>query len=157
MLDEILDNIKIVKIAKAKTREATLKKLANTLILERWAKRGFIKALIKREKEYPTGLHTLTMGVALPHADPKWAIKPAMVVGILDEPVEFKPMDGVSENVEVYLIFMLCIPAGQSHISFLRALTKLFSYEDSLEKIHTSGDRETLVELLVEVSKNIDQ
>jgi PTS system galactitol-specific IIA component len=157
MFDEILENIKIIRIANAKTMKDVLRKLANALISEKWAKRGLVKAVIRREKKYPTGLHTLTMGIALPHADPKWAIKPAMVVGILDEPVEFKPMDGVSENVEVYLIFMLCIPADQPHISFLRALTKLFSFEDSLEKIHTNGDRETLVKLLAEASKNIDQ
>lgn len=156
MFDEMLENIKIIKIADAKTMEDTLRKLAKALISEKWAKRGLVKAVIKREKKYPTGLHTLTMGVALPHADPKWAIKPAMVVGILDDPVEFKPMDGADENVETHLIFMLCIPADQSHISFLRSLTKLFSDEDSLYKIHTKGDRETLVKLLIESSKKID-
>jgi PTS system galactitol-specific IIA component len=79
---------------------------------------------LAREAEYPTGLPTAPVGVALPHAD-RGVIRPAISVLTLAEPVIFREM-GTGENwIPVRMIIMLALPAGDAHVQAVASLAEL--------------------------------
>lgn len=141
-------NIKVVKIEGDKSAEEALSILAESLIIEGWAKPGLTEAVVTRERSFPTGLHTPTLDVAMPHTDPEWTLVPAIVIGALENPAPFKAMDGSKEVVNARLIFLLAIPEGKKHIRLLQGLTRLFSREDSLIYLYENPRKEIFDQLI---------
>ena len=94
-------------------KESTLKKnevLAEMAELLR--KNGFVKdtygeALIKRDGEYPTGLETGEINVAITHVDVKHVNEAAIAVGILKNPIDFNKMEEPENSTAVRIIIML--------------------------------------------------
>jgi PTS system galactitol-specific IIA component len=66
--------------------------MANRLIDKGYTKQSYLQAVLNREKEYPTGLPTNGVGVAIPHADTKYVLKPGIAVATLKSPVKFNVM-----------------------------------------------------------------
>jgi PTS system galactitol-specific IIA component len=86
---DILENVQVLKLNK-KSREEVLEELSNAAINAGYAKPGYYEAILEREEEYPTGLHTPEIKVAIPHADAEWANTPSLTIGLLEHPVIFK-------------------------------------------------------------------
>ena len=147
----MLENIEVVKITKAANCEEAIAMLAKQMVANGWAREGLQEAVIERERKYPTGLHTPSLDVALPHADAEWTLEPSLLVGVLQEPVAFKAMDGSSEDIQAQLIFLLAIPSPGSHVRLLQSLTKLIANKNLLV-LYEQADEATLASLLTEVS-----
>lgn len=147
---EVLSHIQTVTLAGQVTRDQALLALAEAAIATGWAREGYGEALIAREAAYPTGLHTRGVQIAIPHADPEWTLVPGMVVGMLDEPVEFQPMGGQGEDVLARIILLLVIPDADAHINFLRALSAFIEDEARLAEFSATRNLETLVTYLRE-------
>ncbi len=145
MATDILDNFLVKRIDK-KTRQEVLKVLSDAAIEAGYAKPGYHQAILEREEKYPTGLHIPQIGVAIPHADAEWAIKPSVTIGILHEPVAFQPMDGAGGDVQVGLVFMLTIEKPKEHIDFLRAFSSVMGQPQILVEFANSGDALPLLE-----------
>ena len=64
-------------------RDEAMMKLASLLKNGGFVKESFEKAVLDREKIFPTGLPTKPIGVAIPHTDAEHVNKGAMAVGIL--------------------------------------------------------------------------
>ena len=144
---EILDNILIVRTNKT-SRDEVLFDLSEAAINEGYAKKGYYQALIERENNFPTGLHLEKIDVAIPHAEAEWAIKSSITIGILNNPVEFKPMGEIGDPVYAELVFLLTIKDPKEHIDFLRVFTTMLSESDLLISLKQTGNPEQVVELL---------
>lgn len=145
MAAEILDNVLVLKVNK-KNRQDVLKVLSDAAIEAGYAKPGYHQAILEREEKYPTGLHIPQIGVAIPHADAEWAIQPSVTIGILEEPVAFRPMDGAGGDVQAGLVFMLTIEEPKNHIDFLRAFSSVMGQPEVLVEFAESGDAHPLLE-----------
>ena len=145
MAADILDNFLVLKVNK-KTRQEVLKVLSDAAIEAGYARPGYHRAILEREEKYPTGLHIPLVGVAIPHADAEWAIKPSVTIGILEEPVAFQPMDGAGGDVQTGLVFMLTIEEPKEHIDFLRAFSSVMGEPQILVDFAQSGDALPLLE-----------
>lgn len=148
MTSTVLDNIKIVHLDGAVTRQEVLAQLADTAVSLGWAKRGLAEAVLAREETYPTGLQTSSLGIAIPHADPIWSVVPSMIVGILGTPVRFEDMGGSGEHIQVSLVFLVAVMSPEGHIDFLRALTSVFKDGGDLEKVRQADDGADVAEIL---------
>jgi len=103
-------------------KESTLKKnevLAEMAELLR--KNGFVKdtygeALIKREEEYPTGLETGEINVAIPHVDVKHVNEAAIAVGILKNPIDFNKMEEPEKIIGGLKIILQLFPNAKGII-----------------------------------------
>lgn len=142
----MLSNTKITHLSKPATSQEVIQTLAEMAISEGWAKEGYGDAVWQRELQYPTGLHTVGIEVAIPHADPEWTLVPAMIVGVLSQPALFKPMGGEGGDVEASLVFLLVIPDPDSHIDFLKAFSA--TIED--EKIMSAFNETRQIDLLID-------
>ncbi|AYO30067.1 PTS sugar transporter subunit IIA [Biomaibacter acetigenes] len=142
-------NPELIQIdAEADDKEGIIKKLANLLISKGYAKESYLEAILEREKVFPTGLPTEGVGVAIPHADIKHVIKPAIAVAILKHPVQFNVMGNPEEKVSVKIIFMLAITDPNIQLKLLQDLMEIFQNKQLLLKLAVSRDVDTVLKLM---------
>ncbi len=111
--------------------EEALKRLSEILFGRGFVLEGYARALIEREKEYPTGLEVPGyITVALPHVHVKYTIKPVLLIALLEKPVEFRKMDSPSEKVMAEAIILLALKDLENSTALLKKITSLFSRED---------------------------
>lgn len=96
---------------------------------------GYAAAVVAREREFPTGLQTAGVGVALPHADPEHVRSAAIAVVTLRRPVRFAVMGDPSEQVGVGVAFLLALADAHSQLRALRLLAELVSDAGRLQRI----------------------
>ncbi len=136
--EELLKEELIVINMKAKDSNEAIGKLAQVLYKNAFVKESYIKAVQDREKNFPTGLPTEGVGVAIPHTDVEHVNTPAMAIAVLEEPVTFKMMGMIEEKVKVQILFMLAIKESKTQIKLLQRLMNVFEDREILEKIHKS-------------------
>jgi len=142
---DVLANIHVLNITEPVTRTELLSRMADLAIENHWAKPGFTQAVLEREAKYATGLHSPSLDVAIPHADPEWTLLPGMIVSILDRPVSFQPMGGQGDEVQAKIVFLLVIPNADAHIAFLQALASFIADKDQLSLLDRTKDINLLI------------
>lgn len=121
--------------------ENAIRSLASRLVETGYALEGFAQDVWDREGEFPTGLPTEPLGVAIPHADPDNVLKSAVCVGALKEPVTFNQMGTDSSlKVEAALIFMLAIKEKEKQVVMIQQLVELIQTPDLLVKLSGAED-----------------
>jgi PTS system galactitol-specific IIA component len=140
-------NISIQKINET-TRNGALQRLADHMIAAGYARTGYSEAVISRENTYPTGLHTSGVGIAIPHADTEWTLRPALVIGLPDQPIDFKPMGGQGSQVQASIIFMLTLSDTSAHIGFLQAFSKIIEDQEVMNQLRQTQDVQLLLSRL---------
>jgi len=117
------------------TCEEVLQHLGSHLYQNGYVKESYIKALIEREKDYPTGLPTKP-GVAIPHTDTVHVNKLGLAVAILDKPVQFYEMGSDKHKlVDVQIVFALSVPDPKEVVQRLQLLFSVIQNPSFLEKL----------------------
>ena len=102
-----------------------------------------------RERAYPTGLATATVGIALPHADGCVA-RPYIAIVRPLAPVAFEPMAGVGDTVEAELVLNLGVTREGGQVEVLQGLMNLFMQEDPVRRLMAQTTGEGMVSTLLE-------
>lgn len=132
----------------SKSEEEVLLFMANSLLQKGYVKDSYPSAILKREREFSTGLPGNGYGVAIPHTDPEHVNSSIMAVGLLKKPVQFKMMGNHDEQVDVELCFMLALKESHSHIQILQRLMNVIQDEEIMIKIKNVASQSELYELL---------
>ena len=135
-------------------KESTLKKnevLAEMAELLR--KNGFVKdtygeALIKREEEYPTGLETGEINVAIPHVDVKHVNEAAIAVGILKNPIDFNKMEEPENSTAVRIIIMLALDSPHGNIDMLGKIIEMIKNRETLNQLVKEDNKEEIYKII---------
>lgn len=127
---------------KCSTKEEALKILCETLLKQKFVKDDFYNQIIKREKNFPTGLQTRTLGVAIPHTDPQYVLSDSIAVGILKNPVVFHEMTNVDKDVNVTVIFLLALTDATKHLKILSKIMEIIKDENSLKRLLNENENE---------------
>lgn len=143
----------IVKL-NPKDREEAIHVMANELLKEGYVKDSYESAIIEREKNFPTGLLTEIIGIAIPHTDSKHVEKEGIILSILEDPVEFNAMGGTSDDiVKVGMIFMLAIKEKEVQLEMLQKLVAMFQDEIKLKILQELDDIEGIKSVMGELRK----
>jgi len=126
--------------------------MADVMFQEGYVNEGFHNAIIRREENFPTGLPTGEINVAIPHTDPEYVNRPAVCLGILDSPVKFNVMGMENETVLVSVLFMLAIKKKEDQLGLLQKLIATCQDQEML-KVIQSGDKKKIDEVLGELVK----
>jgi len=149
MLDSDLLNLKLIEICvKTDSREGILKRLTSLLIDNGFVKESYLPAILEREKQFPTGLPTEGVGVAIPHADTEHVIKPGISIATLNEPVKFNVMGSLNEQVEVSIIFMLALTDPNMQLELLQNLVQVLQNKELLHSLTKIKDKSDFIYLL---------
>lgn len=106
----------------------------------------FIKEVVKREKEFPTGLQIEDIGVAIPHSDIEYVDNPSIALAILKEPVEFYSMEDSEKLIPVNAVFMLAINDGDKQLKLLQEITSLIQSKETMKNIIEANTKEAILE-----------
>ncbi|KXG74652.1 Transcriptional regulator ManR [Fervidicola ferrireducens] len=132
----------------AKNKEEVLEVLAKLLIVKGYVKDSYLKAILEREKVFPTGLPTDGVGVAIPHADIDHVLTSGIALAVLKSPVKFNVMGNPTEEVDVRLVFMLAINEPKMQVNLLKNLISLFQDKNLLIKLSDMADKKKIIALL---------
>lgn len=108
----------------------------------------YIKAIKKREKEFPTGLATRTYGVAIPHTDPCHIKKPFIYIIKLEKPIKFIQMGTVDQYVDVKYVFLLGFKQGEEQLQLLEALMSMFTNDSIMKQLEKEDAPDTILNIV---------
>jgi len=146
ILNEELIELKITETNKEKIIEI----LADKLKAKGYVKNGYYENVIKREKEFPTGLPTV-IPVALCHTEAEYVNESAMAVGTLKQPVEFNEMGTPERKIKAEIIFLLALKDPKDQIAYLKKMVTAFKSKETLETIKNAEDKKVLLAFLEEI------
>ena len=119
--EELLHAAITIMDMEAMSKEDALQQLGKLLYQNKYVQEDFIKGLIEREK---IGASFLVDGVTIPHADPKYVIKPAIAFGKLKEELDW-------DGKRIRLVLLLAL--NENGIGVIRELVEFFESKDKLD------------------------
>ena len=148
----VLDKELILGPIDARTDEAAIRKVARALRRAGYVGAGYTNAVLKREREFPTGLPTEGAGVAIPHCDAGHVLKPTVACATLLHPVKFGLMAGEDgETVDVDIILMLAIQDPQEQLDVLKRVCTVVQDPELLITLKAATDKEQVLHILERV------
>lgn len=131
-----------------KNFEDIIKYVGERLEREGYVKDTYIKAVISREKEFPTGLEMPTGGISIPHTDRDHVNKSIISVVTLNQPIEVHSMINPSDKVKVTIFFVLAIENPDGQIKILQKLMSILQDKMFKEEIENATNEEELLSIL---------
>jgi PTS system galactitol-specific IIA component len=119
----------------ASDKTEAISALAAVLRTHLYVKDSYLEAVLTREEEFPTGLRTMDVHVAIPHCDVGHCLKPGIAVGVLSKPVQFLEMATTDQVVDTEIIFLLAITEPDHQVVWLSRLVNLFQTPGFLAKL----------------------
>lgn len=131
-------------------REQMFQEFSDIFIKSRLVKESFKENIIQREEEYPTGIQTETIGVALPHTDPENILKPFVAVIRPQKAVKFNPMGMAENEVEASLIFILGVKNDGGQVKLLQGLMNLLMKDEVVHSLMKETNEEKIIKIILE-------
>lgn len=121
----------------------------NSIFLEKgYVKQGYLESLLKREKEYPTGLMFENYNVAIPHTDYSLINEQNIVFVRLKNKIKFGEMGTLDNSLDVKVVMFLLIKIGENQVDVLLRLMKFFESYENYKLLETSNDKELILKTL---------
>lgn len=108
-------------------QEDFFKKAGTFLLQEDYVTTSFHNEVVKREKEYPTGLELPKISIAIPHTYPANIVKPFIAIYHLTKPIIFTQMATTDVKVASKLIMVLGIKVPDEQVGLLAKIIDLMS------------------------------
>lgn len=143
-----LDKRLFFRNCKFKSSEEAETFLAQQLKNYGYVKEGYKEAILKREKNYPTGLPSSSPAIAIPHADAELVNKTTIAVATLVEPVTFKDMGATDKDLPVRIIIMLVLSEPHSQVQMLQKIVSIVQDESLRKQICNTKDDKELIDLI---------
>lgn len=118
----------------AGTWQEALKLTADKLLEKGCVRDDFYESCVSRELSYPTGL-TESCPVAMPHTTKDYVLKQAVCVLRLKEPVFFRSMENVDQEIPVRYVLNLALLDDQEHVRVISRIIKNLKDQHFLESM----------------------
>lgn len=141
--EELKENLIFLNL-KAEDNKEVLQIMGDAMIREEYGDQGFTEALLKREKDYPTGLDVDGIGVAIPHTDAEHVKKEGISIAVLDRPVEFDAMGEENCQIPVKIVIMFTVAGKNKHIDRLLQILALIKDEKILQGLLEAESKEDI-------------
>ncbi|WP_337024863.1 MULTISPECIES: PTS sugar transporter subunit IIA [unclassified Pantoea] len=122
--------------------DQVIRQLAQPLVEEALVVADFAEHVLAREQDFPTGLPTEPVGVAIPHTDHRHVRHNAISIGILPQPVTFADMGGEPEPVPVRVVFLLALSESNKQLNVLGWIMELIQDSDFMQQLLQLNDQE---------------
>lgn len=110
-------------------------RVAGELLRQGYVKDSFPKAILDREKNFPTALDVQGLNVAIPHCDPENVNKGAICAAVLKKPVDWYRMDDPESTCPVSLVIMLALNEAHAHLEMLQKVIALIQDQELTKQI----------------------
>lgn len=124
--------------------------LGGALVKTGYCKPDYVKALKKREKEFPTGIDTGLSGIAIPHTTVNYVNKGKIAIARFVHKVPFHQMGNDEEVVDVKLVFMLAVDNPKRHLKKLQSIVEVIQDASVLMKLLNAKTEEQIIDAIKE-------
>ncbi|GCF93948.1 PTS fructose transporter subunit IIA [Enterococcus florum] len=121
-----------------------------------YVKETYLENITKREKNFPTGLQTATVGVAIPHTDPENLNKPFIAVIRPNQGIEFEPMGIAEGKISAKLIFMLGVLKDGQQVIALQNLMGLLCNDKAVTDLLKANDAKEIIAIIEENFETVE-
>lgn len=122
--------------------------MGNNLIENKYVQKEFTKSIIQREKEYPTGLSSESVSIAIPHTDHDLVNTTTLSVATLAKTVPFKNMADSDEAIDVKIVIMLAISEPEGQLEMLQKIMEIIQNKEVKEKIINAKNNIELLDIV---------
>lgn len=106
---------------------------------------NFIEKVLERERNFPTGLPTEPIAVAIPHAYPENVNNNKVAIATLKKPILMREMGGdFNDTLNVSLVFLLAFNDANKHLNILQNIVELIKNQKIVKTIFR-GDKKTIL------------
>jgi PTS system galactitol-specific IIA component len=132
------------------TAEEVISHMGKLMQEQGYVKESYVRAVVDREKVFPTGLPGVGLSIAIPHTNPEHVIKPTVAIAIPKRPIKFTMMGSTDEVLECSIIMPLAIKNPDMQIQLLKEMMSVIQNEELLKKIKAATDKEEIKKLFME-------
>lgn len=152
-IEDLLFEELILLDQEAENCEELITQIGEIAFEKGYVEKDFAKAVIEREKIYPTGLPTNKVKVAIPHAIERNNIKKsAIIISKLKKAVPFKEMGSSEDNyIPVDIVFLLAVNGSKDQLVILQKLIGMFSDDEAMVKLKEMKTEKETIHILKEL------
>ncbi|MEG2292383.1 MAG: PTS sugar transporter subunit IIA [Carnobacterium sp.] len=132
----------------ANSEEELFAVIAERLLELGYVYSDYLTGITLREQNFPTGLITQHLNIALPHSDTEYVKKPFIYIVRLKQPVIVRQM-GDNQEMLVKDIFFLGIKEPTKQVGLLQLLITLFQEEAFMEALQNVEESEAMYALFI--------
>ncbi|CRH20613.1 PTS sugar transporter subunit IIA [Carnobacterium maltaromaticum] len=132
----------------ANSEEELFAVIAERLLELGYVYSDYLTGITLRERNFPTGLITQHLNIALPHSDTEYVKKPFIYIVRLKQPVIVRQM-GDNQEMLVKDIFFLGIKEPTKQVGLLQLLITLFQEEAFMEALQNVEESEAMYALFI--------
>ncbi len=133
------EELVVVHMAAA-TAVEVIQRLGGVLVAHGYVRPSFIAAAISREETCPTGLPTLGLGSAIPHAGVEHTLRPGIAIATLAQPVAWGELGDPESLLDVSIVFMLSVTEPEAQVYLLRSIVSVYRDEAALRRLYAATD-----------------
>jgi len=138
----------------AKSRDDCIRKICAVMIENGYVGDDYADAVIERENDYPTGLPTEGVIIAIPHANKGTVHRPSIGAAILKSPVGFYNMVDPEELLMAEIVFVLANLDPEKQLQDLSKLMECFSDTELLKNIRNVKTVSEMIDLFKSADMN---
>nr|MBC7244520.1 PTS sugar transporter subunit IIA [Chloroflexota bacterium] len=143
-----LDEKLVCLNVRAADSDTVIRKLAEMLYACGAVKDSYGGAVCKREQQFPTGLPTRGVYVAIPHAEAEHVNYTAIAVATCSPAVPFGNMADPEEKLPVELVIMVAVADSSQQVKMLQRLAEAFGEPETLLALKEARTPAKVVSLL---------
>lgn len=150
---ENLLNTELINLKnKSRNTDVFFKTSSKKLLELGFVEESFEKAIIEREKKYPTGLDLETVSIAIPHTDVEHIKEPFLYFNKIvdDENIEFIQMGTDDVIVNPKYVMVLGIKNPKEQVDLLSTIIELFNDEKFVSGLSQAENNKEVYRLFVE-------
>ncbi|MFT8362282.1 MAG: PTS sugar transporter subunit IIA [Sporolactobacillus sp.] len=118
------------------------------LLDENKIKPDYRASIIQREKNFPTGLNTGAIKVAIPHTDYTRSNTTQIIVTTLAQPIKFHQMDCPERTIDVSIILLILFDKPQKQLAILQQMMEIVQNQQTLNALLVQKDKQSIIKIL---------
>ena len=103
---------------------------------------------LERERQYPTGVPTEPMAVAIPHSERSQVYKTGIGVAVLKNSAKFASMDDADRLLDVKVVFMLAVSSDDGHLEMIQDIMEIIQDSQVVDAILTSASTDHIERIM---------
>jgi len=127
--------------------------LCSKMVEQKFVTDEYFDHVIAREAIHPTGLPTLPVASAVPHADPIGVCQTGIALAVLNRPVTFNAMDNPKQELDVSIVFLMSFIKGDQ-VAVLRWISNVLGNQQIVKEIAGVKDAGSAFRILEPFLKN---
>lgn len=133
---------------KADTFDDAVTYMGNKMKNSGYVDDSYVGAVIKREKDTPTGLQIGEYVIAIPHAEQDYVNKPVLSVATFVKPIKIHSMIQPEEELQTNLMILMAVKEPDKQVQILSQLMSVFQNVELLRELELAANRDEMLKIL---------